>query len=177
MFEFTEVVDGGHGAVSAVVTGWHHLGTTGTHTILSLTVEPESAVRDAPVQGQLVWRDGLQGSGQPVGNVATVGGATAHFCHRQEAIVTFLPAEYIRADANLDRRLDVSDPVTILRSLFSGDVDAFCDDASDANDDGAVDVSDAAFAFNYLFLGGPAPQPPFPQPGTDPTPDGLGCGT
>ena len=68
-----------------------------------------------------------------------------------------------------------ADPISLLGFLFIGGKAPPCEDATDANDDGKVDLSDATYVLNYLFLGGPAPRPPFPQPGTDPTADGLGC--
>ena len=47
--------------------------------------------------------------------------------------------------------------------------------AADANDTGRVDLSDAVFILNYLFVGGAVPPAPFRQCGLDPTPDELGC--
>ena len=35
--------------------------------------------------------------------------------------------------------------------------------SADANADGNVDLPDAQFILNYLFLGGPQPKPPFPE--------------
>jgi hypothetical protein len=45
----------------------------------------------------------------------------------------------------------------------------------DANDDGAVDLSDPIATLAYLFLAGPALPPPSVAPGKDPTPDALSC--
>ena len=50
-----------------------------------------------------------------------------------------------------------------------------CEDASDANDDGELDLTDALDLLEYLFLGGLAPAAPHPEPGEDPTADSLGC--
>lgn len=81
---------------------------------------------------------------------------------------------FIRGDANNDGRVDLSDPIAILNSLFLGiPAPAPCADALDVNDEGRVDISDAIYMLNYLFLGGAGIPPPFPQPGVDPTPDGL----
>ncbi|HVR75111.1 MAG TPA: hypothetical protein VMT52_12295 [Planctomycetota bacterium] len=41
---------------------------------------------------------------------------------------------------------------------------------------GAVTLTDAVHLLEYLFLHGPPPSPPHPQPGEDPTEDALGCG-
>jgi hypothetical protein len=125
----------------------------------------------------LEWTDGLQGLGQPVSNVVTWMGQTLRPC-RETLPITLTRSdsrEFRRGDANLDGRLDISDPVTILRSQFHGDAPIRCDDAADTNDDGNIDISDASFAFNYLFLGGSPPPEPFAEVGSDPTPDPLGC--
>ena len=45
----------------------------------------------------------------------------------------------------------------------------------DANLDGNVDVGDAVFLINYVFLGGPPPAEPTGACGFDTTPDGLSC--
>ena len=95
------------------------------------------------------------------------------------AIVLFLStslrADFVRGDVDLSMRLDVSDAVKILNMLFNGSVDIVCLDAADANDSGELDVSDPVYIIFHLFLGGPAPRPPYPDEGLDPTQDGLGC--
>jgi hypothetical protein len=51
-----------------------------------------------------------------------------------------------------------------------------CQKAVDANDDGAMDASDAVFLLGYLFLEGEGPNDPHGTCGMDPTPeDGLTC--
>ena len=71
-------------------------------------------------------------------------------------------------DANQDGRLDVSDPVKLLRRLFLADASALpCDGVDiaaggnlrvfDANGDAAVDLSDALHLLAHLFGAGPAP--------------------
>ena len=82
---------------------------------------------------------------------------------------------FVRADANCDGVIDVSDGVFSLLWLFASGVEPCCLDGADANDDGAVDVSDASFTLGYLFRGGPAPPPPAGACGDDPTADALGC--
>ncbi len=84
---------------------------------------------------------------------------------------------FLRADANGDGRVDLSDPITILLVLFANRATPRCADALDANDDGDTNVADVVFALAYGFAGGPPPPPPFPDAGTDPTgEDPLGCG-
>lgn len=82
---------------------------------------------------------------------------------------------FVRGNANNDDSVDISDGVGVLVSLFlSGGVPHPCPDALDSNDTGVVDITDAIYIFEFLFLGGPPIPAPFPEPGTDVTPDGLG---
>ena len=86
---------------------------------------------------------------------------------------------FIRGDANMDRRVDISDPAYILNALFKNDPVNYpikCQDSADANDDGKIDLADAIYLNSYLFNKGPKPKMPFPTPGIDPSADGLGCG-
>ncbi len=93
-----------------------------------------------------------------------------------EAELDPIPPEpgFIRGDANGDRRVDISDAVTILRVLFAA-APADCGDALDANDSGGLDIADAISILSYLFASGPPPPPPFPLRGQDPTADELTC--
>ena len=50
-----------------------------------------------------------------------------------------------------------------------------CEDAADTNDDGALDVSDVVSVLQFLFSGSPSPPAPYPDAGSDPTPDLLDC--
>ena len=64
-------------------------------------------------------------------------------------------------DANQDGRLDISDPVRLLRILFHG-VAAPCDEAGrakllDINGDASVDLTDAIAILSYLYQSGPMP--------------------
>lgn len=61
-------------------------------------------------------------------------------------------------DANHDLRIDLSDAVTVLNSLFRGDSMA-CPDAANVNGDLLTDLSDAVFLLSFVFQGGPAPSP------------------
>ena len=84
-------------------------------------------------------------------------------------------APFIRSDFNQSGVLDVADPISTARYLFSGGEDPGCLDAGDSNDDGAVDISDVLFSLLHLFLGSPPPAAPYPDCGDDPTDDALGC--
>jgi hypothetical protein len=83
------------------------------------------------------------------------------------------PRPFVRGHINPDAVLDISDPVFLLNYLFTGGPAPACEDAADSNDDGAVDLSDSITLFSYLFLGTARPDPPFPDPGLDTTPDAL----
>ena len=84
------------------------------------------------------------------------------------------PGSFVRGDANQDGALDLGDPVSILLHLFGGRL-LSCVVAADATDDELVSLTDALYALEYLFRGGPAPPSPFPGPGLDPTPGPLAC--
>jgi hypothetical protein len=47
--------------------------------------------------------------------------------------------------------------------------------SADADDDGALGVTDAIRILGFLFRRGEPPPGPFPGCGVDPTPDALGC--
>jgi hypothetical protein len=84
-------------------------------------------------------------------------------------------AEFRRGDANGDGYVDVSDAVTTLLFLFTGQQRLTCRKAADANDDGELDLADAVGLCTLLFLGGQALPAPFPGCGIDPTADDLDC--
>ena len=88
-----------------------------------------------------------------------------------------IPADkylFIRGDANLDKKTDISDALSILQFLFAGRT-IECEDLADINDNGRLDITDAIYLLNYLFRGGNFPLPPFPEEGFDPTADELNC--
>ena len=81
---------------------------------------------------------------------------------------------FIRGDANRDARVDISDGIWILATLFGGRVTE-CMPAADSNGSGNVDVTDAMHIFNWRLQPEPvpaglhsAPSAPFPNCGTDP---------
>jgi hypothetical protein len=82
---------------------------------------------------------------------------------------------FLRGDANRDGGIDLSDPLAVLFHLYGG-LPLGCPDAGDADDDEAVGMADAIYLLEYLFREGPAPRPPFPGRGVDPTEGALGCG-
>lgn len=80
---------------------------------------------------------------------------------------------FLRADANLDGAVNISDAIRILGYLFDAQATG-CLLAFDANDDDSVDIADAIAVLGYLFGGGPLPAPTGAC-GLDPTPDVLDC--
>lgn len=69
--------------------------------------------------------------------------------------------KFIRADANGDEKVDVSDATFILQWLFQAEKTPGCLDAADVNNDGKIDLSDAVYVLQYLFQGGLVP--PYPH--------------
>ncbi len=85
-------------------------------------------------------------------------------------------ADFIRGDTNRDGRLDVSDAVTQILTLFGRGGGFACEDAADANDDGEIDLTDALRSLAVLFGNADLPSPGALTPGPDPTCDRLDCG-
>ena len=84
--------------------------------------------------------------------------------------------EFMRGDANQDLKVDLADHSTVFGSIvFPGAVTIICDDAADANDDGAVNLADSIYIIQYLWLFGPAPPAPGELLGFDSTIDELTC--
>ncbi|MEM7262994.1 MAG: hypothetical protein AAF488_13460, partial [Planctomycetota bacterium] len=80
-----------------------------------------------------------------------------------------------RGDCSADNTFDVTDPVVLLAFLFTGGSASDCWDACDMNDDGVVDLSDAAFALASLFQSAAPLPPPGLECDVDPTDDSLSC--
>ncbi|MFN0056972.1 MAG: IPT/TIG domain-containing protein [Planctomycetota bacterium] len=83
-------------------------------------------------------------------------------------------APFVRGDANRNGVIDISDAIEQLRVLYTG-TPSMCFDAIDANDDDAIDLSDATYLLAYLFQSMAPPPPPFPNPGLDPGVSTPGC--
>jgi hypothetical protein len=94
------------------------------------------------------------------------------FCVMDQA---FAQQEFIRGDADGDCLVGINDMAYLVGYLVSNCPPPPCMDAGDVNDDGTVSLGDATYLVTYLFKGGPEPSLPFPEPGTDPTGDGLDC--
>lgn len=82
---------------------------------------------------------------------------------------------FLRGDANVDGKVDISDGYVVLNALFLGTSEILCEDAADSDDNGTVDVADSINTLNYLFRGTGHIPAPFPEPGLDTTTDSLSC--
>lgn len=96
-----------------------------------------------------------------------------------------------RGDCNFSgngiRAVEIADAAATISYLFLEGALQFqppCLDACDTNDDGRIDLGDASYLLNFLFVFGPFPPDPGPgfapdgtplPPGEDPTLDDLGC--
>ena len=85
------------------------------------------------------------------------------------------PTPAVCGGANQDTAVDISDARFLLSELFLGGETSTCEDASDSNDDGKLDISDPVAVLQYLFRGSFIVPEPSPLPGLDPTADRLGC--
>ncbi|MBN1441546.1 MAG: lamin tail domain-containing protein [Planctomycetes bacterium] len=80
-----------------------------------------------------------------------------------------------RGDVNADGGTDLTDAISALMFLFLGGAAPPCLKAADVDDNGALEISDPIGLLQYLFSFGGAPRSPFPDCGSDSTPDALSC--
>ena len=83
--------------------------------------------------------------------------------------------KFLRGDLNGDGEVTLAD-VLILAGSIANRSALPCPDAADINDNGLVNLGDAALLIEFLLNGWTAPAAPFPDRGPDPTEDSLGCG-
>jgi hypothetical protein len=114
-------------------------------------------VKEAPVKNIVTDADGKSQPASTVDGQVCVGGES-----------------FRRGDVNGDGSFDISDPIGLLTCLFvnTGDCPE-CPDLLDANDDGQVNLTDPIYLLTWRFGDGAPPPPPFPDCGTDLTPDSL----
>ena len=101
-------------------------------------------------------------------DVIPADGDDAPFDDRRE-----FPPVFVRGDATLDERLDISDVIVILVHLSQGGP-LGCADAADATDDGLLDISDPIAVARLLFMGESSGLD-IGRFGPDETQDALGC--
>jgi hypothetical protein len=72
--------------------------------------------------------------------------------------VTIKYIQFLRADANGDSTVSVSDVIYLINYLFKGGLEPVqAPIVADSNCDGSVTISDVVYLINYLFKGGPPP--------------------
>ena len=146
----------------------------GPHDILRLTARTEAATAGGCTPCTFFHTGGWPGLEQWIGTVVTLEGSSAPV---EENNGSFCPG-FRRGDVNSDTKVDISDPIRLLMSLFLGAPAPSCLDAADATDDGRVDISDGIFLLGDLFRGELGSVILSPGPflcGLDPTGDGLDC--
>ncbi len=92
-----------------------------------------------------------------------------------DGVIDGCKGNFIRGDANADEVQDVSDAITILLFLFTGEAEVGCRKTADTDDTGELDITDAVFLLRWLFVRGDTPPAPLEGCGQDPTPDALTC--
>ena len=122
------------------------------------------------------FQDGITaGKSVPVNNVVVIDFESFEGFFKFGTTITIdLAPTFSRGDCNLDTRVNIADPATVLGYNFQ-DLEIGCEDACDANDDGKINLADSVFLLNYLFKDGAPPKAPFPGAGSDGTEDDLGC--
>jgi len=136
-----------------------------SEVLISLPIPGITSYADAdPPQGTILYEVALLLQGGLEG------------CRDSCSVERSAGALFVRGDANRDGEIDLGDAVAILNHLFRGSPMS-CEDAGDFDDSGVLDLTDSVGVLNYLFKPGekPAPSPPFPGEGNDPTADELTC--
>ena len=144
---------------------WEHEPGEGFHTVTS-------GLSSSPADSPGALFDQESSDAQPVFVYRFAApGDYPFFCRPHEMMgmkgVVHVQKMFLRGDATGDGKLDISDAVDILGSLFLGSGLSACPDSQDSNADRRLDLTDAVYLLGFLFLGGSPPPPPFPRPGPD----------
>jgi hypothetical protein len=142
---------------------------------MELTIAKVKVEVLAPAEGgiDLVLTDGL--GTPPIRNLFVIENHSYQPVMMSGRIDLAEDAVFLRADANADGKVDISDGVATLGYLFLGAATPSCLDAADADDSGALVITDAIYVLNHLFLGSSAPPAPYPDCGEDLTEDEVDC--
>jgi hypothetical protein len=87
------------------------------------------------------------------GNVYVTGGSFGG----SEDYATIKYVQFLRGDANKDKKVNIVDAVCLIYYLLKGGPAPSPWQAGDANCDGTVTIADVVFLVSYLFKGGPLP--------------------
>jgi hypothetical protein len=122
---------------------------------------------------------GSLGQVAPGVSIATTRRVSAGYWAGVDTLPPCVEQSFIRADANADSAITMSDAIYTLRYLYvPGSPDPTCMKTADSDDSGDVAMSDAVYTLRYLYVPGEPPPPaPFPDCGPDLTSDDLGCET
>jgi hypothetical protein len=99
---------------------------------------------------------------------------------QKDALISILgAAPFIRGDVSQDGKVDMTDPINLLKIVILGEGEIECEKSADTNDTAHVDFSDGIYLLQFLFLGASSPPAPFPEPGYDNRPEysHLHCAT
>lgn len=188
-YEKTELTDGpgNQGAVSAVLLSLEErvsLPLTSETVILRLEVAcpvPTAGCIDCGV----AFSGGLIGSGQPIKNTLACGPVTRRDDggpadndadgYEDCAAILCRGFPFIRADADGNGEVSVTDALFLLGALFRGSDWPPCLQAADANADDQVNLTDVVHILEHLFRSGPPPEDPYPGCGLPSRPTTLDC--
>ncbi len=85
---------------------------------------------------------------------------------------------FVRGDVTGNGVIDIADPINLLSYLFVPSTPVpGCLDALDVDDSGSVTIGDAINVLDFLFALGTPPPSPWPNCGTDRSPDSVTCAT
>ena len=90
-----------------------------------------------------------------------------------DGFVYFDDGIFLRGDVTCDGLVNIADVAMIAAYVAGSGSAPVLLDSADVDDNGVVHIGDAVVLATWLFDGGPPPALPFPDPGEDPTPDGL----
>ncbi len=143
------------------------------------TVIEELVGSTTGVTTRIGFRNGL-GTGGPIDNIIVVDGKSVRPT-LTEAMITIFPeggVNFRRGDLEGDGMVDFDDVGFLVATLSAfaeiAPLDD-CLDASDLNDDGAIDLADLFTLVGAMFEAGPVPAVPFDTCAPDPTPDEIPC--
>ena len=157
--------NGGDGAKAIAVDGSGNVYVTGYSSGPGTSFD-YATIKYDPTGNQL-WVQRYDGPGNDLdfaraialddsGNVYVTGGSVDSGTDCDYATIKYI--QFLRGDANSDKKVSVSDVVYIINYLFKGGLAPLpAPIVGDANCDGKVSVSDVVYLINYLFKGGPLP--------------------